>query len=149
MKKPTAYLTLSILVLVLDQAAKLIVVRTIQPFEEIRVLPFLQLVNVKNTGAAFGLFQGLGNPFFIAVSLIAVAVVTVMLIRGKEDGLSLSFILGGALGNLLDRLRLGYVVDFIDLHAGRYHWPAFNVADSALSVGILLLLLSTLLKGRT
>lgn len=140
------YPAVSAIILILDQATKLIVLRTIRPFEEISLLPFLQLVNVKNTGAAFGLFQSMGNTFFIIVSIIAIGVVSFLMLRGKEDRPYLSLILGGALGNLIDRLRLGYVVDFIDLYAGRHHWPAFNVADSALTAGILLLFVRTLIR---
>ena len=104
------YFIISLIILVLDQATKLIIVRTIHPYESIAVLPFLQIVNVKNKGAAFGLFQGLGNTFFIIIIFIAVGIISAMIIKGKDDRLSLSFILGGALGNLVDRIRLGYVL---------------------------------------
>ncbi len=136
----TLVILFSIVILVIDQVAKMVAVNFILPNQSIRVFTFLNLVNVRNTGAAFGLFQNLGNTIFIGISLVAILIILSLIIRSKEDSIALSLILGGALGNLADRLRLGYVVDFIDLHLGRYHWPAFNLADSALSLGMVLLL---------
>ncbi|HHN65895.1 MAG TPA: signal peptidase II [Nitrospirae bacterium] len=136
----TLVILFSIVILVIDQVAKMVAVNFILPNQSIRVFTFLNLVNVRNTGAAFGLFQNLGNTIFIGISLVAILIILSLIIRSKEDSIALSLILGGALGNLTDRLRLGYVVDFIDLHLGRYHWPAFNLADSALSLGMVLLL---------
>ena len=136
----TLLILFSIVILVIDQVAKMVAVNFILPNQSIRVFTFLNLVNVRNTGAAFGLFQNLGNTIFIGISLVAILIILSLIIRSKEDSIALSLILGGALGNLADRLRLGYVVDFIDLHLGRYHWPAFNLADSALSLGMVLLL---------
>ena len=140
MKK--SYFILSGLVVILDQITKYLMDRLISPHEAVSVLPFLQLINVKNTGAAFGLFKEFGNFFFIAVSIAAIVFITVMLLRGREHKPGLSLILGGAAGNLIDRIIYGSVRDFIDVYAGGYHWPAFNVADSALTIGIALILLS-------
>jgi len=146
-KKPAvAYFVISLIILGLDQATKLIIVRVLHPHESIQVLPFLRIVSVRNPGAAFGMFQGFGPAFFIIISLVAAGIISYMIIKGKDDRLSLSFILGGALGNLVDRVRLGHVVDFIDLYAGKYHWPAFNTADSALTVGIALLFYRTMMR---
>jgi len=92
------------------------------------------------------MFKHIGSSFFIAASVIAIIFVIYLLIRGKEDHLGLSLILGGAIGNLIDRILYGSVVDFIDLSIGKYHWPAFNVADSALSIGVTIILLNNLLK---
>ncbi len=136
----TLVILFSIVILVIDQVAKMVAVNFILPNQSIRVFTFLNLVNVRNTGAAFGLFQNLGNTIFIGISLVAILIILSLIIRSRDDSIALSLILGGALGNLADRLRLGYVVDFIDLHLGRYHWPAFNLADSALSLGMVLLL---------
>lgn len=133
--KKTAFIAL-FLVVALDQATKYLVDRFISPFDSIEILPFLNLVNIRNKGAAFGILSNLGNTAFILISLAAVIVIFLMLIKGKEDPLSLSLILSGAIGNLIDRLFRGSVVDFIDVFAGRYHWPAFNVADSAITIGI-------------
>ncbi len=125
-----------------DQFSKYLTADRIGPHESVRLLPFLNLVNVKNAGAAFGLFGGLGNGIFIAVSFMAIGFITALLIKGSKPVLGLSLILSGAAGNLIDRLLYGYVRDFIDVFWGRYHWPAFNVADSCLTVGVALFLIS-------
>jgi signal peptidase II len=135
------YLLISIIILIFDQATKFVIVRTISIHEVVNVLPFFQLVNVRNEGAAFGLFQSLGNTFFIVISIGAISVISYLMLKAKDERLALSLILGGAIGNFVDRVRIGYVIDFIDLYVGRYHWPAFNVADSALTVGIAFLFL--------
>lgn len=124
----------------LDQITKYFADRLISPYSPIGVLPFFNLVNIKNTGSAFGLFGGLGNVFFIGMSVFAIIFIIVLIVRGKDGFLALSLILSGALGNLADRVFLGHVRDFIDVYAGKYHWPAFNVADSALTAGVLLLI---------
>jgi len=143
-----AFLIITILTIAADQITKALILEHIRYYESIRVLPFFQIVNVKNTGAAFGLFRSLGNTFFIILSIIAIIFIIYLLLRDDADPLPLSLILGGAIGNLIDRLRLGYVVDFLDFHIGEHHWPAFNLADSALTVGIGLLFLRMLLSGR-
>ncbi len=143
------YLLIIVFIVFIDQISKLILVNFLLPYETVPVLPFMNIVNVRNEGAAFGLFQSLGNRFFIVITVVAIVIILYLLIKSKEDSLSLSFIMAGALGNLIDRLRLGYVVDFLDLHIGNYHWPAFNVADASLSIGIGLLFIRTLIKART
>jgi len=142
------FFALTLSVLILDQATKILAVNTIRPYESIRVLPFFQLVNVRNQGAAFGLFQSAGNTVFIIISLLAVVFIFFLILKNRDDRLSLSIILGGALGNLVDRVRLGHVTDFLDFYVGKYHWPAFNLADSALTAGIVLLLIRTFIKSR-
>jgi signal peptidase II len=132
--------------LFLDQATKYLIVRYVHPFEAIQVFPFLHIVSFRNPGSAFGMFQDIGSGFFITVSIIAISFIVWMLIQGKEGFFGLSLILGGAIGNLTDRIRSGEVVDFILFSLGRFQWPAFNVADSALTVGITLLVATTLLK---
>ncbi len=144
--KKISYIVLALLVVILDQAAKYLADKFITPFNPIEILPFLHLVNVRNTGTAFGMFRDIGNNIFIAIAAIAIIFIFFMLIKGIEDRLSLSLILGGAIGNLIDRLIRGSVVDFIDIFAGRFHWPAFNVADSALTIGIGLILIRLLKK---
>lgn len=134
------------LLVILDQATKYLADKLISPFNPIELLPFLHLVNLRNEGAAFGMFKSLGNNIFIIISLIAIGVIFFMLIKGKENPLGLSLILGGAIGNLIDRLFRGSVVDFIDVFAGRHHWPAFNVADSALTIGIGLIFIKLFFK---
>lgn len=140
---------IAFLIVLLDQASKYLVRHSIEPFGTIAVFPFLHLVNIRNKGAAFGLFKDLGNSFFIVLSIAALVTVSILLSRTGIQlfgRLGLALILGGAAGNLIDRVFFGSVVDFIDLFIGRYHWPAFNVADSAITVGLFVLLFSTELK---
>jgi signal peptidase II len=137
-------LVIFITVTVLDQISKYLADTHINPFEPVGLLPVLQLVNVKNRGAAFGMFAGLGNVFFISVSLAAIMFIIYLIIRGRDGCFSLSLILSGAVGNLLDRLVYGHVRDFIDVFVYSHHWPAFNVADSALTVGLLLYIICSL-----
>ena len=133
-------------VLLLDQVTKFLVLRHIRMFEVITVIPgFFNFTYVRNRGAAFGMLAGAPgiwrSAFFIVVTVIAVAAI-VLLIRKTSERLlvaAFSLIAGGALGNLIDRVRLGEVVDFIDVYWGRYHWPAFNVADSLVCVGTAIL----------
>ncbi|MFZ5907785.1 MAG: signal peptidase II [Nitrospirota bacterium] len=145
--KKTAYVSLIVLaVIALDQITKLLIIQHVSPFESIRVLPFFHIVHVENTGAAFGSFRGLGSGFFIAVSVAAICFVIYLLTRNAYSRVGLSLVLGGAIGNLIDRLLYGKVIDFLDFFAGSFHWPAFNVADSALTVGISVILLTALLR---
>lgn len=146
MNRKALILLVLAVIISLDQLTKYLADTLIQPSSPVEILPVLHLVNVKNVGAAFGLFKGLGNIFFIALSFAAIAVISFLLIREKDGSLSLSLILAGAAGNLIDRLIYGYVRDFIDFSVGTYHWPAFNVADSALTIGITILVLTALFK---
>ena len=132
-----------------DYITKWIIVETVDLHNHIDLLPFLRIVHVENKGAAFGLFAQLGNNIFIFISACAIICIVIYLIRvpiGIEV-YALSLILGGAAGNLIDRIRIGKVIDFIDVFVGNWHWPAFNVADSALTVGIALFLLYNLKHG--
>lgn len=131
------------IVVFLDYTTKQLVEAYIQlPGDEI-VLPFFRIVNIKNTGAAFGLFSSLGNNFFIFISLVAIALIIIYMIKLPKglELFSLSLILSGATGNLIDRLTFGKVIDFIDFFG---YWPAFNVADSAISIGVVLFLWSNI-----
>jgi signal peptidase II len=136
-------------VLVLDQVSKAAVSSTLKMYEIRPIIHgLLNLTRVHNTGAAFGLLAGqpsiLRTLFFLGVSLLAMGVVLWMLFRlppdQKVELVALSLIFGGALGNVIDRARLGEVIDFIDVYYRTYHWPAFNVADSAITIGVMLLL---------
>ncbi len=143
------FLPLTAGVLILDQVSKSAVSAALK-MHEIRPIihGLLNLTRVHNTGAAFGLLAGqpsiLRTLFFLAVSLLAMGVVVWMLFRlppnQKVEHVALSLIFGGALGNVIDRVRLGEVIDFIDVYYRSYHWPAFNVADSAITVGVILLM---------
>ena len=135
------FILMSIIILILDQATKVLVASYI-PYESyIEVSSFFKLVNFHNTGAAFSFLHNAGGwqrYFLIFITLIAVVWIIFMLIKNKHIPIisfSLLLILGGALGNLIDRIRLGYVIDFIYLHIDSWYWPAFNIADSAICVG--------------
>ncbi len=134
--------------LVLDQATKLYVDSHFRLHESVTVLEnFFHFTYVRNKGAAFGIFadSAIRIPFFITISLVAAVGILWYLRRLKESqklvGFSLALIFSGAIGNLIDRVRFGEVIDFIDVHWYQYHWPAFNVADSAISIGVTLLLI--------
>lgn len=144
MKK--SYIFLAFLIVISDQTTKYLANNFINPSMSVEILPFLNLVNVRNTGTAFGMFRSLGNNTFIIISIIAIAFIFFLLIKGKENPLGLSLILGGAIGNLIDRLFYGSVIDFIDVFVGRFHWPAFNVADSSLTIGIIIIFLTSLFR---
>jgi len=133
-------------VVVLDQATKYLISTSVGPFDSIKILPFLHIVHVWNTGSAFGLFRHLGSSFFILISLAAIIIVTYLLIKSTYNRSGLSLILGGALGNLIDRIRYGRVFDFLDFSAGDFHWPAFNVADASLSIGMSIVFFLVLIK---
>ena len=156
--KRAHYLILSALVILVDIWTKSLVLARIQLHEAIPIIPnFFQLVHVRNTGAAFGLGANASSkivPILLNAGAIAVfCVVVVYALRSSvtdrllQTGLHL--ILGGAIGNLLDRFRFGYVVDFLDVYVGRHHWPAFNVADSAICIGIALLFFDMRKKPET
>ena len=145
------WLWLSAVVLVADQASKLAVMFTLAPYQDVvKLTPFFNLVHVHNTGAAFSLFAdqaGWQRWFFLAVALIACGVILWLLhrTRGRATfSIALSLILGGALGNVIDRLAYGHVIDFLDFHVAGWHWPAFNLADSAITLGAGLLIWDSL-----
>lgn len=148
MKRLVYVLFIVLFIVVLDQITKYLVLTSINPFASIKIFPFLHIVSVRNAGGAFGMFKSVGSTLFIAVSVMAIIFVIWLLIRAKEGYFGLSLILGGAIGNLIDRLRYGWVVDFIDLSIGKFHWPAFNVADSALTIGVIVVLLSSKLHRK-
>lgn len=145
------FITTTLSVVILDYITKRAIIKYVEPHEVINILPFLRIVHIKNPGAIFGLFSNLSNNVFIFISIIAIVLIILYSIR-LQRGLelfSLSLILGGAVGNLIDRITIGQVIDFIDFFIGRWHWPAFNVADSALTIGIILFLIANLRLGRT
>lgn len=147
-RRITHSLIIAFTVIVLDQITKYLARTHIGAYESIQLLPILNLVNVQNRGAAFGMFASFGNSFFIAISFVALAFMSWVIVKDKEDYRIFALLAGGAAGNLIDRLTLGYVVDFVDVAVAGHHWPAFNVADSALSVGMVFMALSILRKKR-
>lgn len=138
---PLQSFLIALSVFILDQLTKYLIKSYVNPFEVISVLPFFNIVYVENIGSAFGMLKSLGNVFFITVAALAMVFVSILIMKDKDNRLGFSLILGGAAGNLTDRIIHGYVIDFLDVYAGRYHWPAFNVADSALTIGILLMMI--------
>ncbi|MEK6742246.1 MAG: signal peptidase II [Nitrospirota bacterium] len=142
-------------IILLDQLTKQLVVRSFNLHESVRIIPgFFDLTYVRNPGAAFGFLAGAPGVwrsiFFITVSIVALAVI-VALVRQTRDRLSLialSLIGGGAVGNLIDRIRFGEVVDFIDWYYRAFHWPTFNIADSAITIGVGLLAIDMLLPKK-
>ena len=139
---------IALCVVVLDRLAKLVVERRIPLHDGIQIIPgFFRLTHLENRGAAFGLFADSPSPWKIGAlvlfSVIALVVVSTLLWKNSHTlsitGVGLSLILGGALGNLWDRLTTGHVTDFLLFYVGPYQWPAFNVADSAIVVGATLL----------
>lgn len=145
--KRAAYTFLIVLAVIsLDQITKYLIMTALSPYDSIEIFPFLHIVNVRNVGAAFGMFKGLGSSFFIVLSVVAVIFVISLLIKKTYSTFGLSLVLGGAIGNLIDRVLYGKVIDFVDFSIGSYHWPAFNVADSALTVGIGIIVLTSLFR---
>jgi signal peptidase II len=147
------HLLIATAIVVLDRVTKWAIVQTITLDDAVNVIPGLfRLTHLENTGAAFSLFADSTSPFktmlLIAFSLGALAVVSFLLWKERTifnaGTLALSLILGGAVGNLWDRLADGKVTDFLDFYVGIHHWPPFNIADSAIVVGALLLLMRML-----
>ena len=149
----TRWLLLSAVVVALDLATKAWITATLRYGEVHEVTPFFNLVLVHNKGAAFSFLADAGGWqrwFFTGVTIVISAVLVWMLRRQHGNRLlavALALVLGGAIGNLWDRVSLGHVVDFVQLHAAGYSWPAFNVADSAISVGVALLLWDSVRPG--
>ena len=148
------WLWLSLLVIVLDQATKALASAYLSLYEPVALLPLFNLTLMHNTGAAFSFLGNAGGWqrwLFVAIA-VAVSGGLIWWLRQlpRSDtwlAVALALVLGGALGNVWDRVYLGYVVDFIDVYYGRHHWPAFNVADSAITIGAVMLLLDAL-RGR-
>jgi signal peptidase II len=140
------WLLVSLAVIAADLATKAWIAAAFAPGESREITPFLNLVLVYNTGAAFSFLANAGGWqrwFFTGVTIVISVAILFMLRRQHNERLlatAFALVLGGALGNLYDRVRLGHVVDFVQLHAAGYYWPAFNVADSAICVGVALLI---------
>ncbi|MGE0876251.1 MAG: signal peptidase II [Burkholderiales bacterium] len=152
MRRAWPWFAAALAVVLADQASKWLVQASLAPGERVALAPFLDLVLVFNKGAAFSFLAdapGWQRPFFIGIAAVAAVMVSTMLVREPEKRLlcaGLALILGGALGNVWDRIAYGHVVDFVLLHAGGWHWPAFNVADSAISVGAGIVIVDSLVQ---
>ncbi|MQM40321.1 Lipoprotein signal peptidase [wastewater metagenome] len=148
-------LIIAALVLAADQATKYWAATALMPYRPVPVMPSFNLTLSFNTGAAFSLLadgSGWQRWLFTALAL-AVSAYLIWWLRTLRPGerlvaAALGLVLGGALGNVLDRMVHGYVIDFLDVYAGNWHWPAFNVADSAISVGVAMLVISVVLGRR-
>lgn len=143
------WLMTSTIVFFIDIASKFWILNKFHLYESINVLPFFSITYVQNIGAAFSIFEG-QRWMLAAVALLISGAIVYMLYRNKRqqklENFSLSLILGGALGNLFDRLYHGFVVDFLDVNFGSWHYPTFNIADCAICIGIGLFILSSYKK---
>jgi signal peptidase II len=142
MHRSVPWFGLSAVIAVADQATKLAAVDGLRLHERVEILPFFNLTLVHNPGAAFSFLATAGGwqrTFFVVLTLAISAVIVAWLARSGSrhtgTATALSLVLGGAIGNLIDRVRLGYVIDFLDLHVAGWHWPAFNIADAAIVCG--------------
>jgi signal peptidase II len=155
-KKTTLLLLLPALAVVaLDQISKIVLAYNIPKYASVPVIKgFFNLVHVRNRGMAFGLMNRPGHGFefyFLVAATLGAIVLLLFWFRKMKDedhniAIRISLILGGAVGNLLDRIRLGEVIDFLDFYVGSYHWPAFNAADAAITIGIFWLAGNTLFR---
>ena len=160
MSRNGRYLILALISLstvALDQISKVQIMQTMRLHESIPVVSeFFSLTYIRNPGAAFGLLASSGQTFrlifFGLTSVFALGLLGMIFFRLRQDDwigqLSIAGILGGAIGNLLDRVRFGEVIDFLDFYVNGYHWPAFNVADAAISVGVFFLILHFALEKK-
>ena len=136
--------TLAVVVIITDQLTKFLIQVNLPLNKYIIVISgFFNLTHIRNPGGAFSLLSGVGNLFFLITSFIVLLIVILFLVMAPNDKLwpisSLSLILGGAVGNMIDRVRFGEVIDFIDLFYKNYHWPAFNIADASITIGVFML----------
>ena len=145
----------SLVVLIIDQATKIYIDRTMQLYQSVPVIDNLfSITYLRNKGAAFSFLAHATwrLPFFVTISLVASVVILSVFLRLKAEqrftALCLSLIFSGAVGNLIDRVRLGEVIDFLDVYWRTHHWPAFNVADSAICVGVFLLAIDMILEEK-
>lgn len=150
--KNVYWLWATVIVIVLDQITKQLVVRQLQWFDVYPLLPNLNLVHMRNTGAAFSMMSDASPIFFVLLGLGVSIGILIWLRRHPHEqhlvAVALSLIMGGALGNVIDRVTRGHVVDFIDFYVGTWHFAAFNVADMAISCGAGLLVLDAVLDFR-
>jgi signal peptidase II len=144
------WLNLSALVIIFDQLSKWLMSNWLDLYETVAVVPYFNLTLAHNYGAAFSFLASAGGWqrwFFTILAIVVSIVLTIWMKRLKAnarlEAISVALILGGAIGNVIDRVAHGYVIDFLDIYVGSYHWPAFNIADSAICVGAVLLILDS------
>lgn len=150
----TWVLTIFLCIIILDQATKYLVRAFMTPYRSLNIIPGLfNFVYVMNKGGAFGILSGqppfLRGIIFISFSVITILALIIIYLKLKYETLGrvgIGFLMGGAIGNLIDRIRWGMVVDFLDFYLGKHHWPAFNIADMAICIGLGVILLNMLKK---
>lgn len=149
------WLALSLGIIVLDQWSKGVITANMMLYDSIEIWPFFNITYVHNTGAAFSFLSKAGGWqrwLFSGLALVISCVIVLWIARLKKQEVllasSLALVLGGAIGNLIDRVTYGYVIDFLDVYYQNWHWPAFNVADSAICIGVFLMLLESFGIGR-
>jgi signal peptidase II len=149
------WIWLAVVVVIFDQLTKYIASASLEMYQPIAVMPMFNWTLMHNTGAAFSFLHDAGGwqRWFFAVIALVVSAVIVLWIKRLEQheklqAIALALILGGAIGNVIDRVWLGYVVDFIDVYYGLMHWPAFNIADSAISIGVVLIIIDSIREYR-
>ena len=147
------WLLLAVLVILLDQYSKWLVLQHFELYQSLRLSAWFNLTLAYNTGAAFSFLNDAGGWqrwLFVLLAVVISGVLLVWLWRAQQlrlQALALALVIGGAIGNVIDRVRLGYVIDFIDWHYRDWHWPVFNIADSAISVGVVLLIVDSLFNA--
>jgi signal peptidase II len=153
--RQTGWLWLSALVVALDQGTKWMAEAALDPYLPVPLVPSLNLTLMYNEGAAFSFLAGAGGWqrwFFAGLATLVTIVLGIWLHRlratDRVTAIGIALVMGGAVGNLIDRMLTGRVVDFIDVYYAGWHWPAFNLADSAITLGVALLLIATLREGR-
>lgn len=145
------WIWLAVVVVILDQLTKYIASTSLEMYQPIAVMPMFNWTLMHNTGAAFSFLAESGGWqrwFFAAIALVVSAVIVLWIKRleqhEKWQAIALALILGGAIGNVIDRIYLGYVVDFIQVYYQQWYWPAFNIADSAISVGVAMIIIESI-----
>ena len=151
MKPMFKWLSISAIIVVLDQISKQLIEQSFQLYERLAVMPFFNLTLAYNEGAAFSFLSDAGGWqrwFFLALTIVISIVLFFWLKKteSKLEALAICMVLGGAIGNFIDRLLFGHVIDFLDVYYETHHWPAFNVADMAISGGVMLLIIVTFLN---
>ncbi|MEK6590938.1 MAG: signal peptidase II [Nitrospinota bacterium] len=155
--KYSPFMIIVFLFVILDQITKFYIIRNFELYRSVEIIRgYFSITHIRNTGVAFGMFSDLNNSFtqifFIVVSLIAIVVIFIVYIESHNivpfTRIAFSLILSGAFGNLIDRIFRGEVVDFLDFHWHEYHWPAFNMADSCITIGVGLLMITMVGKRK-
>ena len=141
-KKLYKYLFIIIIIIFFDQITKSIALKkSLELLEVIEILPFLNLVFVTNSGISFGIFSSLNISFYLGILSFAISLLLLKWLNESQknsERLAISMIISGAIGNGYDRIIDGYVIDFIDIHYNNFHWPSFNVADTSITLGVMI-----------